>query len=172
MGKGKEVNYLRIIPPTEMQVQLVIPEKEKPAVISTLGEIRKLFGPQGQYWIRGSMNETSTYNDTRGMEFEKQMDMFCLVGGVKKVDGKSEYPARLAISLAIDEWMVKRDVYDDGWSDGDTAESVREETLGNLSTPTGQETAIINFNDDHADWDDVKWVLSRAKKLVQKAATR
>lgn len=166
MGKSKSVQYLRVTPPVEAKMELVIPVKEKPAVLKTLGEIRKLFGPKGQYWIQSSLHEYDNYNGTTGQTFQKQMDMFCLVGGVNHVDGRAEYPARVAIALAIDEWETERG------NDDRFESSNYDNAVEALSTKMGQEDVIVGFNDDHASWNDVKAVLARAKVLVKKAATK
>lgn len=78
---------------------------------------------------------------------EDGINNFCLVGASQNLNGQYEGAARAAIAIAV--WERE---------DGD---------MGSLDEDP--DAVIINFNDERADWDDIKKIMKRAKEIVRKA---
>lgn len=165
--KGKPItSYVKLIQPEPVptEIKLVIPAKEKPGVLKALGDIRSLFGKNGQNWIQGQEHEHyepgEEHPDT-GKTLRTAFDGYCLIGGVYAVDGRYEQAARGAIALAIaerEELALSDPEY------GDDVVDAHDRITNDVEI-------ITTFNDENADWPAIKAVLARAKVLVKTAAT-
>lgn len=160
------MKYIKIVkapksPPPPDEVILVIPKGEKTGALKAISDIRKLFGPKGENWIRGAEHRRvlRKVHSRTGQVIQKQFDTFCLIGGIKHVDGKYENAARTAIALAIHEFTKSLDLDEAA----DTGDKNRARSI------------IVNFNDStgkNRGWPAVKKVLARAVVMVKEAAAK
>lgn len=155
----KSIKAYLVVPEPEPppMPRLVIPAGEKAGVLAALQDIRNLFGKNGQNWITGQEHlhiEPKDRHPETGEQLRQAFDGYCLIGGVREVDGRYENAARLAIAFAIAE------------REGLLNEDDEPEVNAGILT---DENTIIDFNDRDASWDDIKAVLTRAKQLVRNA---
>lgn len=124
----------------ERGTRLSIPKKDKKGTLRTLDAIRALFGPKGQNWMQGEYKQTEKRDG-------RDIHTFCLVGAAREVDGKYENQAHAALAVAMELH------FGDELGDSGDAEDV-----------------IVRGNDDYAaSWSDIRKVIEKAKRLVEKA---
>lgn len=98
--------FIKIVPPSEGEVRFVVSAKYKAGAIKALDAIRALFGKNGQNWITGDMHLSLDKGELHPKTYKplrQAFDGYCLIGGVRAVDGKYEAIAQIAIALAIVE---------------------------------------------------------------------
>lgn len=161
--KGRQPDSFLVVPPQPNPI-FVVPANLKVGACQTLDNILMLFGSKGQNWIKGEEYEHTNageYSDSRQKVLQKAFDGFCLIGGVKKVDGKYEGAARVALALAITQYHAP------------TAKRVAKESDPELvQALLVNEYTITDFNDDRAvKFADIRAVVKLAKKLIRKAPT-
>lgn len=163
--KGRQPASFLVLPP--QQPTFVVPANLKVGACQTLDNILMLFGSKGQNWIKGDEYEHTNageYSNSRLKVLRKAFDGFCLIGGVKKVDGQYEGAARVALALAITQYHKP------------TAEMVATQVAKRdsecISALLMDEYTIISFNDDSkVKFSDIRAVVKLAKKLIQEAPT-
>jgi hypothetical protein len=129
--------------------KLELTKAERKGGLRALQAIRDLFGPKGENWIKGDFR--SERENNLGEVFET----FCLIGAVQEVDGRYEDVARLAIALVLPK-VELRELIEGPNGDG-------------LENADDIEGSIIDFNDSKkVRWADIKGVLNRAKKFLEK----
>lgn len=162
--------FLRVkveIPEPIKDITFTVPAALKAGALKALDDIRALFGPSGQYWTTDEEHEKYAVGDEHpdtGKILTKELNRYCLIGGVRAIDGAYEGIARAAIALAILDYTKGRSERLDNVYDEDEGESLQDDLLGNGH--------ITTWNDDDATWKDVKAVLKLAKKLVTEAAVK
>lgn len=152
------------IPPPVREIRFTVPEPLKAGTLKALEDIRALFGSKGQYWITGDAHQHLEVGDDHpdtGRTLTKELNRYCLIGGVKAVDGAYEGIARAAIALAILEYEGDREERLDEVEDEDGGYSLQDELL--------DDDHIINFNDGKTTFKDICAVLKLARKLVESA---
>lgn len=159
---GKDPYNFLVIPKPVMR--FVVPANMKVGGCKALDDILMLFGPGGKNWIKGEEHEHYAAGETREVGRQvtvltKAFDGFCLIGGVKKVDGAYEGIARVALALAIaqyDKATAKRlGAYQD-------PDEIKDQLV--------DEGVVTNFNDaKKVKFADICKVVILAKKLVRAA---
>jgi hypothetical protein len=162
-------DVVKVVP---AQVRLAISADLKKGTIQALDDIKALFGPGGSNWIKTQEHIRLKKGDyigniqpwKKGQEVQKAFDGFCLMGGIRKVDGRYEHIARLALTLAIKDAITE--------SNKRLAKNQLDpdDVLNDIDDGGD---AIVDFNDsEKTTWKDIKRVLARAKQLVKKAPTK
>lgn len=114
-------------------------KRKATAAIANITEMLKLF-KGGKYWTQGSMYRESYYSNKDGSPIYE----YCLVGANQEADGIGEEVALNQIAAVI----------------CDTPDTVDR---------IDPEDTCIEFNDGFAeDYDDIKKVLLKARKILRK----
>jgi hypothetical protein len=134
--------------------------EEKQGALKALADISNLFGENGEHWTQGSYKETYNPGEVNPITPEEKLtrefNRYCLVGGIREVDGTYEYLARVAIAVAIGEGAEQVIL---------PAEDIDEDRYEN---DTDLEGSIISFNDrESTEWPDIQRVLTEAKELLE-----
>lgn len=162
--------FLRVrveVSPPVKDIIFTVPAILKPGALKALDDIRSLFGLKGQNWITGTEVEHYEKGDEHpetGKTLTRTFDGYCLIGSIRKINGRYEGIARAAIALAILEYRELRKDKLDGVTDEEGGSDLQDELLDT--------EFITSYNDDEATWKDISAVLKRAKKLVQQAPVK